>query len=173
MKPDEEELEEEGEEYNLEDLIFPEDLNFIARMHRSKIGIYFRKWVAQEKREQALKASPPAPYEVDALTPTALAKTVQESREKIAKGDFTEVESQLITQAVALNGIFEVYTQKMISEKYHESQRIFGQLALKAQSQARKTLITLVELKNPKKLTFIKQQSNTQINLNKQTSGDS
>ena len=109
MENETEEHEEEGEEYNLEDLIFPEDLNFIARMHPSKIGIYFRKWVAQEKREQVLKASPPAPYEEEALTPSVLAKTVQESREKIAKGDFTEVESQLITQAVALNGIFQVY----------------------------------------------------------------
>jgi len=168
MKPDEEELE-EGKEYNLEDLIFPEDLNFIARMHPSKIGIFVRKWVAQEKREIALKANPPVPEE--ALTTTALAQTIQESREKIAKGDFTEVESQLITQAVALNRIFEVFTQKLAHEKYPESQRIFGQLALKAQSQARKTLITLVELKNPKRLTFIKQQNNAQINVN-QTSGD-
>ena len=107
----------------------------------------------------------------EALTPTALARTVQESRQKIARGDYSEVEEQLITQAVALQRIFEVYTQKMISESYHESQRIFGQIALKAQSQCRKTLNTLVELKNPKNLTFIKEQSNIQINAN-QTSGD-
>jgi len=108
----------------------------------------------------------------EALTPTALARTVQESREMIARGDYSGVEAQLITQAVALQQIFEVYTQKMITEPYHESQRIFGQMALKAQSQCRKTLSTLVELKNPKNLTFIKEQSNTQINV-KQTSGDS
>ncbi len=106
-----------------------------------------------------------------ALTPTALARTVQESQEKIAKGDFSEVEAQLVTQAVALQRIFEVYTQKMITSKYIGAQEIFGQLALKAQSQARKTLKTLVELKNPKTNTFIKEQSNTQINV-KQTSGD-
>jgi len=107
----------------------------------------------------------------EALTPTALARTVQESRQKIARGDYSEVEEQLITQAVALQRIFEVYTQKMISESYHESQRIFGQIALKAQSQCRQTLNTLVEMKNPKNLTFIKEQMNTQINV-KQTSGD-
>ncbi len=105
------------------------------------------------------------------LTPSSLALSVQASREKIARGDYSEVEEQLITQAVALQRIFEVYTQKMISESYHESQRIFGQLALKAQSQCRKTLNTLVELKNPKAHTFIKEQLNTQINV-KQTSGD-
>ena len=43
--------------------------------------------------------------------------------------------------------------------------------ALKSQSQCRKTLKTLFEIKNPKTPTFIKEQSNTQINV-KQTSGD-
>jgi len=108
----------------------------------------------------------------EALTPTALARTVQESREKIARGDYSEVEEQLIRQAVVLENMFEIYFEKTINTEYHESQRIFGQLALKAQSQCRKTLNTLVELKNPKNLTFIKEQMNTQINV-KQTSGDS
>lgn len=107
----------------------------------------------------------------EALTPTALAKTVQENREMIARGDYSAVEAQLLTQAVALQGIFETYLQKMVTSKYIGAQEIFGQLALKAQSQARKTLKTLVELKNPKTNTFIKEQSNTQINV-KQTSGD-
>ena len=106
-----------------------------------------------------------------ALTPTSLAKTVQESREKIASGDFSELEGQLITQSVVLGRIFEVYTQKMITSKYIGAQEIFGQLALKSQAQCRKTLKTLVELKNPKMNTFIKEQLNTQINV-KQTSGD-
>jgi len=108
----------------------------------------------------------------EVLTPTALARTVQESREMIARGDYSEVEAQLITQTAALENMFQIYFEKMISTEYLEAQHIFGSLALKAQSQARKTIKTLVELKNPKMNTFIKQQMNTQVNL-KQTSGDS
>ena len=178
MNSDEDEFENEAEEeYTLEELIEPEDLDYIQSMHPDKVGIYVGKWVAQEKREEALETSPPAPYEEAALTPTALARTVQESREKIAKGDFSQVEAQLISQAVALQRIFEIYTQRMINEEYFVAQGVYGKLALKSQAQALKTLLTLAELKNPKKLTFIKQQNNAQINLNqeknsKQTFGD-
>ena len=165
MKEDIEELEDE-EKYTLEELIEPEDLEYIQNMHPDKVGIYVGKWVAQEKREEALKASPPEPYEEEALTPTALAKTVQKSREKIAKGDCSEIESHLINQAIAIQRIFEIYTQRMINEKYFVAQGTYGQIALKAQNQSRKTLSTIAELKNPKKLTFIKQQNNAQFNLN-------
>ena len=106
------------------------------------------------------------------LTPAALARTVQESREMIARGDYSEVEEQLIRQAVVLENMFQIYFEKTINTEYHESQRIFGQLALKAQSQCRKTLQALLEVSAPKQLTFIKQQNNAQINV-KQTSGDS
>ena len=80
----------------------------------------------------------------EVLTPTALARTVQESREMIDRGDFSEVEAQLITQTVALESMFQIYFEKMLSTEYLEAQHIFGSLALKAQSQARKTIKTLV-----------------------------
>jgi len=167
MEEDIEELEEE-EEYTLEELIEPEDLEYLRRMHPDKVPLYIKKWIAREKREMALETNPPAPYEEEALTPTALAKTVQEVRQMIAKGDYSEIESQLINSAIALQRIFEIYTQRMINEKYFVAQGTYGQIALKAQNQARKTLLTLAELKNPKKLTFIKQQNNAQINLNQE-----
>jgi len=110
-------------------------------------------------------------YILEQLTPSTLAKTVRKSREKIARGDFSELEAQLISQIVALQGLFEIYLQKMITCEYIGGQEIFGSLVLKIQEQARKTIKTLVELKNPKNLTFIKEQLNTQINV-KQTSGD-
>jgi len=179
MEHELEEFEDEAEEeYTLKELIEPEDLEYLQKsLHPSKVGIYIRKWVAQEKREQALKANPPAPYEEEALTPTALAKTVQESREKIARGDYSLIEGQLISQSIALQRIFEIYTQRMINEKYFVAQGTYGQIALKAQNQSRKTLSTIAELRNPKKLTFIRQQNNAQFNLNqkknsKQTFGD-
>ena len=73
--------------------------------------------------------------------------------------------------------IFEIYTQRMINEEYFVAQGVYGKLALKSQAQALKTLSAIVELKVPKKLTFIKQQNNAQFNLNqeknsKQTFGD-
>ena len=111
-------------------------------------------------------------YTLEQLTPATLAKTVRESRKMIARGDFSQIEEQLIAQTVALESMFQIYFEKMIATEFLGAQEIFGQLALKAQSQCRKTLNTLVEMKNPKNLTFIKEQSNTQINV-KQTSGDS
>ena len=90
-----------------------------------------------------------------ALTPTELAQAVEKTRKMIARGDYSAVEAQLITQATALNGIFETYLQKMITSKYIGAQEIFGNLALKAQNQSLKTLRILTELKNPKMNTFI------------------
>jgi len=167
MSSDEEEFEDQAEEeYALEELIEPEDLDYIQSMHPSKVGIYVRKWVAQEKREQALKESPPTPYEEEPMTPMALAKVVQKSQKMIAKGNFSEVEAHLIAQSTALERIFRIFTERMINEKYFVAQGTYGQIALKAQNQARKTLLAIAELKNPKKLTFIKQQNNAQINVN-------
>ena len=104
--------------------------------------------------------------------------SVDEYRKRIDGGDFTAVEKALINQAQILGEVFEIYVEKMITTEYHESQKIFAGIALKSQSQCRKTLQALVELKSPKKLTFIKQQNNAQINVNQeknnnQTSGDS
>jgi len=107
----------------------------------------------------------------EALTPTALAQTVRKSREMIGRGDYSRIEEQLIAQTVALENMFQIYFEKMLSTEFLGAQEIFGNLALKAQSQCRKTLSTLVEMKNPKNLTFIKEQMNTQINV-KQSSGD-
>jgi len=107
-------------------------------------------------------------YTPEQLTPSTLAQTVRKSREMIARGDFSELEAQLITQAVTLQRLFEVYTQKMVTSKYIGAEETFGQIAFRAQSQALKTISTLAELKNPKKLTFIKQQNNAQFNLNQE-----
>jgi len=110
-------------------------------------------------------------YTLENLTPMALSRTVKEVREMISKGDFREMEAQLVTQAMTLQRLFDVYTQKMITTEYLGAQEIYGSLALKSQAQCRKTIKTLFELKNPKAPTFIKEQLNTQINV-KQTSGD-
>jgi len=108
-------------------------------------------------------------YTLKQLTPSNLAKTVRKSRELIGRGDYSQVEENLLSQAVVLENMFRIYFEKMLNTEFLGAQEIFGNLALKAQSQARKTIKTLVELKNPKNLTFIKEQMNTQINV-KQTS---
>jgi len=111
-------------------------------------------------------------YSLEQLPPSTLAKTVRKSREMIGRGDYSQIEEQLIAQTVALESMFQIYFEKMLSTEFIGAQEIFGNLALKAQSQARKTIKTLVELNNPKTNTFIKEQLNTQINV-KQTSGES
>ncbi len=117
-------------------------------------------------KNKVMNSTPPAPHQETALEPIALENAARESQLLLANGNPSDLEDHLINQMVILQRIFEVYTQKMISNKHPEYQKIFGSLALRAQNQSRKTIATLVELKNPKKLTFIKQQNNAQINLN-------
>lgn len=130
-------------EYPLESLIFPEDLAYIRQIYPSRTPHVISEWISKEKREKDLAKNPPKPEK--ALMPEALAVTVQEGLEKAANSD---VETRLAAQVIVLEKIFEVYTQKMVNADSVDAQRIFGELALKAQSQARKTLTALVQLKD-------------------------
>ncbi len=130
-------------EYPLESLIFPEDLKYIRQIYPTRVAHVISGWIAQEKREKDLAKNPPKPEK--ALMPESLAATVQEGLDKAANSD---VETRLTTQVIVLEKIFEVYTQKMVSEDHFMAEKLYGELALKAQSQARKTLTALVQLKD-------------------------
>lgn len=78
----------------------------------------------------------------------------------IFEGDLRCVEAMLLDQSHVLQSIFMFYTQKMSSAVHIEQIEALGRIALRSQNQCRQTLATLIELKNPKRATFIKQQNN-------------
>ena len=87
--------------------------------------------------------------------------------------DSNEIGIMLMKQAVTLQEIFRTFLGRMDLEQSLDGKIAYGQIALRSQSLCRKTLGTLIEMRNPRRsATFIKQQNNAQINVNsdKQTS---
>ena len=67
------------------------------------------------------------------------------------------MEAMLISQATALQSIFTSLARKAHSQTYQKPYEAFLGLALKAQAQSRATITALVDLKNPRQSTFVKQ----------------
>lgn len=83
------------------------------------------------------------------------------------------VETILLSQVHALQSIFERAALQVGNPASIEALQAWGVIALKAQEQTRKTLATLMDIKNPKQTSFIKQQNNAvnqQINNQDQNS---
>jgi len=89
-----------------------------------------------------------------------LAVELEKQNKAVFEGDLRRVEAMLLDQSHVLQSLFVFFTQKMAHAKYMDSLEAYSRIALKAQNQCRQTSATLVELKNPKRATFIKQQNN-------------
>lgn len=74
--------------------------------------------------------------------------------------DTKTVERMLLAQSVVLQSLFGHYM--VLANRSAELPKLqaFGDLALKAQNQCRRTLATLAEIRNPRRTQFIKQQNN-------------
>ena len=96
----------------------------------------------------------------------ALAVPISEQVTGIKQGDLTEVERILYSQSVTLQTAFNRFMGiAAISQDNPERCDRYASLALRAQEQCRKTLATLVDLKNPKKpAQFIKNYVDKQLN---------
>ncbi len=84
----------------------------------------------------------------------------------INQGDLTEVERILYAQSVSLQTAFNRFMSLSgLHQDNLERCDRFANLALRAQEQCRKTLATLIDIKNPKKPTqFIKNYVDKQLN---------
>jgi hypothetical protein len=90
----------------------------------------------------------------------AMSDRLKEVNVDIMDGDLSIAEALLIDQALVLQSIFSNNTAKMANAKYLKQIEAFSKIALRAQNQCQRTLKTLLEFKNPKRTTFIKQQNN-------------
>jgi hypothetical protein len=79
---------------------------------------------------------------------------------EVMDGDLSCAEELLIDQAIVLQSIFSNYIGKTNNSEYLSQVEAYSKIALRAQNQCQRTLKTLLEFKNPKRSTFIKQQNN-------------
>lgn len=91
---------------------------------------------------------------------STLIDDLQCSAKNIHDEDIKEIEQLLIMQAKTLDCVFYDALGRLAEVNMINQLEVFSGMAFKAQSQCRKTLAVLAELKNPRRTTFIKQQNN-------------
>ena len=79
----------------------------------------------------------------------ALEKVLKAQAEKIHDGDIRQVETMLISQASALQGMFANMVRRASSSNQIPTIDLYMKFALRAQNQCRMTLETLANIKNP------------------------
>jgi hypothetical protein len=79
---------------------------------------------------------------------------------KTLKGDTSDQETMLITQAKTLDLLFNNMVSKAVSSQYLNQMVAYMNIAIKAQNQCRKTICALHSIKHPQQQTVIKQQNN-------------
>ena len=87
---------------------------------------------------------------------------------KVQGGDLTKIEEMLLSQAVALEMMFTSLARTAKAQEQLLQYETHMRFALKAQNQSRATLQALVDLKQPRQPTFVKQanisQGHQQVN---------
>lgn len=85
----------------------------------------------------------------DEIDVPGLLATLRDHAKAVSSGDLSRVEALLTNQADALQSLFVAMVERGLRQQYHAHVESFLRLALKAQSQCRATLETLVNIKNP------------------------
>jgi hypothetical protein len=87
---------------------------------------------------------------------------------EVKQGNLADIEAILYSQAYALNVMFATLMTRANRQEYMPSTQALMSLAFKAQNQSRATLQALVDLKQPRQATFVKQanisQGHQQVN---------
>jgi len=93
------------------------------------------------------------PLDLDSLM-DLLASAAQ----RVRRGDFTDIEAMLLTQAHALQSIFTTLAiHASRAPNGYKQVEIYLRLALKSQNQSRATLEALTAMKNPRQVAFVAQ----------------
>lgn len=104
-------------------------------------------------------------------SPAGIEEALRLVGKDIQAGNEGRLPGLLLLQAEMLNHIFINNIAAAYTNKDSTSQRIRSEIALKAQNQSRRTVMSLADLQNPKRPTFIKNQNNAvnqQVNLGNQ-----
>ncbi len=85
----------------------------------------------------------------------------------IQADDLSRAESMLIAQAHTLDGLFARLATNALSSQNIERMDLYMRLGLRAQNQSRATLQTLIELRAPRQIAFVKQANiGNQVQVN-------
>jgi hypothetical protein len=84
--------------------------------------------------------------------------------DRIKAGDLSLAEEILISQTQILQSVFNEQIQQAVRTEMVPQGEYHSKMVFRAQALCQRTLRTLLEFKNPKRATFIKQQNNLQIN---------
>ena len=84
---------------------------------------------------------------------------LRESAEKVKRGDLSELEATLVSQARTLDTIFTSLADRAANTQNLAYMESALRLALKAQAQSRSTIEALHEIKHPHQAFFIGQQN--------------
>lgn len=79
----------------------------------------------------------------------SLMDVIAGSVKQVRKGDMSQVEEMLLTQAYAMQSIFMNFSRRAQTQQYQKPMESFFRMAMKAQNQCRMTLETLAAVKNP------------------------
>lgn len=85
----------------------------------------------------------------DEIDVPGLLATLRDHAKAVSSGNLFRVEALLTNQADALQSLFVGLVERSLRQEYHAHVESFLRLALKAQSQCRTTLETLVNIRNP------------------------
>jgi len=94
------------------------------------------------------------------LDEKTIRKMLQAENGSLIAGDMSRAECMLLDQAHTLQMLMTLFTVQLIDVKHLDHLETYSRIALKAQNQCRQTIATLGELKNPKRVNFIRQQNN-------------
>lgn len=79
----------------------------------------------------------------------SLGEVISDSVRQVRKGDMSQVEEMLLTQAYAMQSIFMNFSRRALAQQYQKPMESYFRMAMKAQNQCRMTLETLATVKNP------------------------
>lgn len=99
--------------------------------------------------------------------PRAVMKALNARAASVLDGDLDEVQSMLMSQAIALQAMFADLACQATKQSTVSNTQILTQLALKAQAGSRSTLQALADIKKPRQIAFVQQANvahNQQIN---------
>ena len=94
------------------------------------------------------------------ITAANAADALEQTIEVVRSGDLAALEGMLVAQAFALQAVFVDCATRARAQTSREASGTLMQAAMKAQAQCRATVQTIGELKNPRQVAFIRQQTN-------------
>jgi hypothetical protein len=86
-----------------------------------------------------------------------MVNVLTENARQTQDGDLSHLEAMLLSQATGLQAIFTSLAKRAQVQTSQRNLEAFLGLAMKAQSQSRATIATLVDLKYPRQVAFLKQ----------------